>query len=328
VRLSRRISAPSTLTGSLPTSTHNNSMNKSPSTTHFLLLAGIALIWGSQFYFNQLVIQQLPPLTLAASRASIGALTLALLGRCLPRAPRSSTPQPWGTYILLAVFEALLPLFLLSWGQTRVESSIAAILMGTIPIFTVLLAPAFVSGKHWGASTILSVLCGFVGIVILVGPSLHASTQASLAGECSILGAAASVSVSLLLFNRLGNVSPVIAVRNILALAALPLILLSLIIDHPWTLSVTGEALGALSVLGVFCAGIVYLMFARLIQLAGSVFTSLVNYLTPLVGVLLGALLAGETVGLNAWLALLFIVAALLINQPSLLRRMLRRDNR
>jgi drug/metabolite transporter (DMT)-like permease len=96
------------------------------------------------------------------------------------------------------------------------------------------------------------------------------------------------------------------------------LILLSLLIDHPWTLNTTTDALAALVVLGIFCAGIVYWMFAYLIQQTGSVFTSLANYLTPLVGVLLGAALAGETLGWNAWLALLLIVSALFIcrNRP------------
>jgi drug/metabolite transporter (DMT)-like permease len=293
-------------------------MNKSPGMTHFLLLTGIALIWGSQFYFNQIVIQSLPPLTLAAGRASIGALTLALLARCLPAHSRGGASQrrgQWGIYALLAFFEALLPMFLLSWGQTRVDSSIAAILMGTIPLFTVLLAPAFVGGKHWGAAAIISVICGFAGILILLGPNLHSGSQGNLLGDYAVLGAAASVSVSLLLFNRLDDTPAVIAVRNILAMAALPLLLLSLLLDQPWTLKLTLSAWGSLLVLGIFCAGIVYLMLARLIRLAGSVYTSLVNYLTPLVGVLIGAVVANETVAINAWLALLFIIAALLIQQ-------------
>jgi drug/metabolite transporter (DMT)-like permease len=286
------------------------------------LLAGIALIWGSQFLFNQVVIQDLPPLTLSAGRATIGALTLAVIGWLRPSEKKAqAAPGMWKTYCLLAFFEGLLPLFLLSWGQTRVDSSIAAILMGTIPIFTILLAPAFVPGNHWNAPAILSVICGFAGIVILVGPNLHAESS-GLLGELAVLGAAASVSVSLLLFNRLGDVSPVTAVRHILTLAAIPLVLLALIHDQPWTLHITPPSIVALLILGIFCAGIVYLMFAQLIKLSGSVYTSLVNYLTPVVGVLMGGAIIGESVGLNAWLALAFIVSALLINQPELLQRL------
>lgn len=291
---------------------------------HYFLLLAIALIWGAQFIFNQIVLRELPPLTLAAGRATIGTLTLALIGLFMPEERRraaASARRLTGTYLLLAFFEALLPLFLLGWGQAHVESSVAAILMGTIPIFTVLLAPAIVGGRHWSLPAVLSVACGFVGIVVLVAPGLHRGAGGDTLGNLAVLGAAASVSVSLLLFNRLGDISPVISVRNILGLAALPLIVLSLAIDRPWTLSVSREALQSLCVLGVFCAGIVYLMFARLIQLAGSVFTSLTNYLSPLIGVLIGAAFAQETVGLNAWLALLLIVGALVINQPVLYRR-------
>lgn len=302
-------------------------MNKSPSATHYLLLFGIALIWGSQFICNKIVIHELPPLTLAAGRACIGTLTLALIGLFMPEERRKAAATARAllpTYLLLAFFEALLPLFLLSWGQSQVDSSMAAILMGTIPIFTVLLAPAFVAGKHWGRAAIISVISGFAGILILIGPSLGSSGASSLLGELSVLGAAASVSVSLLLFNRLGDLSPVITVRNILALAALPLLLLSLAFDQPWKLHISAAAFESLLILGVFCAGIVYLMFARLIQLAGSVFTSLTNYLSPLIGVLIGAVVAGETMGFNAWIALILIASALLINQPALLQRWLR----
>ncbi|TDR82800.1 DMT family transporter [Paludibacterium purpuratum] len=299
-------------------------MHKSPSPIHYLLLLAIALIWGAQFIFNQIVIRELPPLTLAASRAAIGALTLALIGLFMPderRHAAASARRLLPTYLLLAFFEALLPLFLLGWGQTRVESSVASILMGTIPIFTIVLAPLFVAGPHWRLPAVASVATGFVGILILVMPGLSGNWADSLLGELAVLGAAASVSVSLLMFNRLGGLSPVITVRNILALAALPLIVLALIVDRPWTLHISLGTLEALLVLGVFCAGIVYLMFARLIQMAGSVFTSLTNYLVPPVGVVIGAWIAEETIGLNAWIALALIAAALVINQPSLFLR-------
>jgi drug/metabolite transporter (DMT)-like permease len=303
-------------------------MNKKPSATHYLLLFAIALIWGSQFIFNQIVLREMPPLTLAAGRASIGALTLTLIGCFLGEERRraaASARKLFGTYLLLAFFEALLPLFLLGWGQAHVESSVASILMGTIPIFTVLLAPAVVGGRHWTRPAILSVASGFIGIVVLMAPELHSGDSHNILGNLAVLGSAASVSVSLLLFNRLGDLSPVITVRNILILAALPLIALAAAIDRPWTLNISHEALLSLMLLGVFCAGIVYLMFARLIQLAGSVFTSLTNYLSPLIGVLIGALVAQEAVGINAWFALALIAGAVVVNQPALLRRKSRR---
>lgn len=299
-------------------------MSKHSTGSHYLLLLGIAVIWGSQFFFNKVVIQELPPLTLAAGRATIGTLTLALLGLFMPQERRKAAQSArtlFPVYLQLALVEAVLPLILLSWGQSRIDSSIASILMGTIPIFTVLLAPLFVSGRHWSPSAVCSVLCGFVGIVILVAPGYQGGGHSSVLGELAVLGAAASVSVSLLLFNRLGDISPVISVRNILGLSAIVLALLSLCIDRPWTLHASRQTLGSLLVLGVFCAGVVYLMFARLIQLAGSVFTSLTNYLSPLIGMLLGALVAGESLGLNAWLALLFIAGALLINQQGRTRQ-------
>ena len=102
-------------------------MNK-PVALDYVLLVGIGLIWGSQFVFNELAIRAFPPLTVAAGRILIGFFTLSIIVLLLPKGPltvpKSGTRQPsWSLYCAIALAEAILPCFLIPWGQQRVDSS-------------------------------------------------------------------------------------------------------------------------------------------------------------------------------------------------------------
>ena len=106
---------------------------------NYLLLAGIALIWGSQFVFTELALLSIPPLTVAASRILIGALTLSLLAYYFNKkthpCEKVGVRSLLSTYFVISLFEAVLPFFLVAYGQQHIDSGLAAILMGTIPLF-------------------------------------------------------------------------------------------------------------------------------------------------------------------------------------------------
>ncbi len=293
-----------------------------PSIINYLLLGAIALIWGSQFAFTELAIASLPPLTIAAGRIFVGALTLTLLACCFSKKENDATPQTsphlYLTYFIISFFEAVLPFFLVAYGQQHVDGSIAAILLGTIPIFTLLFAATFISGKNGNSLSILSISCGFIGVLILILPGLKEEWNATLIGQLAILGAAISFSISLILLKKLPTtIPPLVSVRNILLIACIPMTLLCLFIDQPWNLPFTGLSLLGIFVLGAFCAGIVYLMYMILILRTDPTFASLTNYLVPPVGVIIGVLFMDEKLEYHHILALIIIFIALIINQLS-----------
>lgn len=293
---------------------------KKPSLTDYLLLMGIGLIWGSQFVLNELAIESIPPLSVGAGRIFFGFITLSLILGFLPKreVQLSTTPipkQPWGMYGLIALAEAVLPLFLIPWGQQYVDSSIAAILMATIPIFTMFLANLFVKEDRWNFITALSVGLGFIGVIILVGPDIQGNGHHDLLGELAILGASFSFAVSMILIRKLPPLPPVLAMRNTFLLAAVPMVLLSLLFNKPWELEVTPSGLIAILLLGIFCGGIVYLMLMVLIRRTGPTFTSLNNYLVTLFGVFIGIIFLGDHLGVHDLLALALILLALALSQ-------------
>ena len=293
-------------------------MNK-PVALDYALLLGIGLVWGSQFVLNELAIHSFSPLTVAAGRILIGFLTLAAIVVLLPRNPltraEGQKPQPWGLYTAIALAEAILPCFLIPWGQQHVDSSIAAILLATVPIFTLVLAPVFVKEESWSLIAAASVIVGFIGILVLVVPSVQGSWVENIIGELAILGGALSFSPSLIMMKRLSDVPPVLAMRNVFMIAAVPLVLLTVLLETPWQQQITLENSAALLALGVFCGGLAYVMFIIMVHRTGPTFTSLVGYLVTLVGVFIGIVFLGDQLHVNDIIALVLIIAALAIGR-------------
>ena len=292
-------------------------MSKSP-LGNYLLLSGIGVIWGSQFVLNELAMKSFPPLTVAAGRLGIGLITLSLLLGIISRKHTASArreKQPWRLYGAIAVFEGILPCYLIPWGQQRVDSSIAAILMATIPFFTLLLATTVVRDEPWSLTSALAVVLGFGGVLILLGPNVQANWFDNIIGELAILIGSLSFAISLILIRRLPPLSPVLTMRNVLLIASIPMVALACIFNRPWEIEVTWTSVLAILALGTFCGGIVYVMLTVLISRAGSTFTSLYNYLVVLVGVFIGMIVLGETITAYDMVALLVIFFALALSQ-------------
>jgi drug/metabolite transporter (DMT)-like permease len=290
---------------------------RNPKALDYLLLVAVGFVWGSQFVFNELAIRSYAPLTVAAGRVFIAFLTLSAAA-ALIRSQGAATVsgfrgQPWGLYAMIAVVETILPCFLIPLGQRHADSSVAAILLATVPLFTLFLAPILVRTERWSLPAALSVVVGFIGILVLIVPDARAGWLSDAAGEPAFLAAALCYALGLILMKRLKGIPPVIAMRNLLMVASIPLVVLSAIVDAPWRVEANAADIGALVALGVLCGGAANVMFYALVQRTGPTFTSLVGYLETLFGVSLGVALMGDALGLNDYGALALIVAALTI---------------
>ncbi|MGL5287589.1 MAG: DMT family transporter [Aeromonas sp.] len=286
---------------------------------HYLLLLAIGLLWGSQFMFMHQAVSDMPPLLVAAGRALCGSATLGLLCLWLDLGKRQTR---WRTYMLIALLDATIPFIMVAWGQQFVDSAVAAVVMGCIPLVTVLVAPLLLSEEHITRSGLLSVLLGLMGVIVLFWPRLTRGMDVGLLGALAILIGAGCFAVGLLMIKRFAKDHPVIVARNILLCSALQLLLLTPWLIQPSLLALPGSrSLIAVALLGVFCTGLVYFLYMALIQKAGPTFASFSNYLVPLFGVLLGALFLGEQVQRTTALALVLILGSVAINQWSQHRR-------
>lgn len=282
----------------------------------FLLLGIISLIWGSQFYFNEIALQALPPLTIAAGRSVLAALTLAILlamskeSQTVPAAKR----MPFMAAFWIAVVDASLPFTLITWGQVQIDSGTAAILVGTIPLFVVMLAPLVIASERLAMGSLLSVGLGFISLLVLNHGVFSHGFGGSLLAQLSVLGGAACFAAGLVFIKRMNSPAFIRTARDILIGASLQLVPLALWVDRPWTLDWSPSTLGALAFLGVVNAGLAYLLYVVLIAKAGPTFASLSNYLVPMVGMTLGISFLGEAFDPVSLVALAILFAALALN--------------
>jgi len=283
----------------------------------YLLLLLLSAIWGSSFLFIKLAVAAIPPMTLVAARLGLAALALLLFlaatGRRLPR-----DGGIWFGFLVVAVIGNVVPFFLINWGEVTMDSSLAAILLATAPLATIVLAHAFTPDERLTPLKGLGVTIGFGGILVLVGPDALAGFGREAVSQFAIVGAACCYAVTGVFVrrSRLIELPPAVTAAGVLVTAAVIAVPLALVIDRPWVLPAPSTgALLALGVLALLCTSAAYLILFRLLAATGATFVSLLNYLAPVFGVFWGALLLGEPLHLDVLGALALILLGLVLTQ-------------
>jgi drug/metabolite transporter (DMT)-like permease len=292
----------------------------------YLLLVALAAIWGASFLFIKIGLGSVTPLTIAAGRIGVAAIVLyAVLrgrGMSLPAAGRH-----WIFIVAAALFGNVLPFSLVSFGERQIDSSLAAILMATIPLFTILIAHFITSDEKLTSAKVIGVGIGLAGIVILLGPAalmeLGNQTFAQLLVACG----AAFYALSGILSRNLRDLPKLQSSAAILLVASLFIVPAALIIDRPWMLVPDGSAIGAIVVLGLLSTALAQIIVLGILQLRDASFLSLNNYFVPLFGVFWGVPVLAERPGPNTAIAFLVILAGVFVSQGGL-RLLVRRRSR
>lgn len=288
-----------------------------PGGVDYLLLAMLGATWGASFFMIKVAVETIPPLTVAAGRILVGAVLLLLVVRLRGAAfPRGAAA--WSKLLAMGALGTVLPFFLINWGETRIDSGLAAILISAVPPATIILAHVFQHDEPLSAGNLLCVLLGGTGIVVLIGPTALEDLGGRLPAQLAVVAAALCYAGNGILARRLTGLTSDMVAAGML-LTALPISLLaSFAVDRPWQLAPAGPSLLAVLALGVISTAGGYLLLFRIIARAGAGFSSFNNYLVPLFGVLWGALLLGEEPHPRALVALAIVFLGLAA--PRLLR--------
>jgi len=277
-----------------------------PRATDYALLLLLGLVFGSTYLFVSVALQTIPPITLAALRAVVGFLALAALtlafGHEVPRDRRS-----WRAFFLLGFFGGGLPFILMSLGQQHIDSSLASILITSMPLFTLALAHLFTDDRA-SPRKLVGVLIGFAGILLLLGPAALKGQGSSLLGQLLYIGVALSYAVMGVLIRRLGAGSGTALSRTACSngVATLMLIPLAFLLERPLAIAPSTHSILAVLALGLISSTVGQFLVFRLNATAGPNFTSANNYIGPPVGIMWGVLLLGEEI---TWLR----IAAMLV---------------
>ena len=290
----------------------------------YLLLLFLSALWGWSFPLIKIGVATLPPLWVASGRISLGAITLLIYmlirGTRLPRG-RST----WLRLGYMGIVGNILPFGLISWGEVRVASGVAAILMAMVPIMVVVVAHFRLPDEPLTLGKSLGMILGVIGTVVLIGPSalsdLGNGFSSSFAGEVAILVATVCYASSALAGRGVPPM-PAESASGAMLLVAAPLGLIAAsIIDPPWTLAPSAGSLAAVATLGVLCTGLGFVLFFGILSRAGAGFVSMNNFLVPPFSLVYGRFGMAERLPGSAFAAMGLILLGLAVQRLKFRRR-------
>jgi len=283
----------------------------------WLGMVALAVLFGSAFMFTKISVQEYPPVVVASGRIIIAAIFLIILS-IYRKDSFVFLKDHWLLLIALAFFGCCLPFYLISWGQQTVDSSIAGILMAVMPLTTIVLAHFFVAGERLTANRVVGFMLGFVGILILFGPTALVNFDADagrLVAMLAILAGAVSYAVNIIIAKRLPNESFVALSAAVMTIASIIMLPAIFLIDQNWNLSFRSVEFLSLILLGIFPTALATIIYFAVIARVGPSFLSQINYLIPVWAVIIGVLFLNESIGIKAVIALGVILLGIAIAQ-------------
>jgi drug/metabolite transporter (DMT)-like permease len=276
------------------------------------LLGLLSILWGGSFFFNGVVLRELPPFTVVFLRVTIAALILLPLLR-LYRIPFPAGLSGWKPFIAIGLLNNVLPFSLIVVGQTYIPGGLASILNATTPLFTVIVM-ACAGEEKLSTRRIAGVVAGLIGVIILQGGRVDLAGRQGL-GILLCLAAAFSYGLSALLARRLLSNSPPLgtATFQMLASAAMMTVVAGLV-EHPWQLPVPEVATWfAVIGLAALSTALAYIVFFQILRRSGATNVMLVTLLIPVTAILLGYLVLGEKISPREIAGAVVIGSALLV---------------
>ena len=272
----------------------------------WLAFAAISLIWGVPYLLIRIALRDgVTPATVAWTRVSLAAVVLLALAW---RAGKlRGLRGRWRWILAYAVAEVAIPFPMIAFGEEHVASSLAAIVIASVPLIGAVLAIRFDHAERPTPIRAAGLIVGFGGVVALVGLDVAGRGQALL-GTAAILLAAVGYAIGpMMVKHRLNGLDPRASMGASMAIVSLLLAPL-LALDPPRRVPGPG-AISAMVVLGLLCTAAAFVIFAVLIREAGTSRATVITYVNPMIAVALGVALLGERPGAGAIAGLLLILA-------------------
>jgi drug/metabolite transporter (DMT)-like permease len=281
-----------------------------------LLLLG--LIWGGSFLSIRLALNEIPVATAVLHRTGWAMLVLWAVV-VAARLPIPRDPRVWGAFVVMGILNNVIPFGLMSWGQLHIESGLTSILNAATAIFGVLVAALAFADERLTLRKALGVGLGFLGVATAIGLDELATFDLRSTAQLAILGGTLSYALaSAWARKRLGHLSPRVAAAGMLTGSTLILLPAALLIDGPIAFDLQPVTWGAIAYYALLATAGAYLLYYRVLAMAGSGNLMLVTLLIPPVAIILGALALGEDLQPRAYAGFALLATGLLILNGSL----------
>jgi len=289
--------------------------------TSGLLLLALATLWGGSFFFAEIALREVPPLTIALHRVfwAVPALYLVVWWQGI-EIPKSI--QAWLCYLVMGALNNAIPFSLIFWGQTSIGSGLASILNGTTAVFGAVVAGMLLADEPLTPRRIIGALFGVLGVAVIMG--IDALTHFSLQnlGQLAVMGAALSYAFAGVWGKRyLSGYPPVMNAFGMLVGSTVIMIPVAIFTEGMPVMAMSSEVWASLLAIAILSTAVAYLVYFRILVRAGSANLMLVTLLIPPVAVTLGVVFLGEELGLGAMMGFGIIALGLAITDGRLLTR-------
>ena len=269
------------------------------------LFAAVSVIWGMPYLFIKIAVDELSPSLVAWSRLALAAVVLLPVAWKL--GALRGLRERWRIITVFAAVEMAVPWPLLGFGEVHISSSLAAILVATVPLFVALLATRFDHSERPTLTRFVGMLIGLAGVVALVGIDIGGKGDELLAALAILLVAFLYAVGPMIVKRRLSDLDPlgpVAASLGIASLLVLPFALATLPDSMP-----SADTFASIAVLGLLCSALAFLLFFRLIAEVGPGRATVITYINPVVALALGVVVLDESVTTGVVVGLLLILA-------------------
>jgi drug/metabolite transporter (DMT)-like permease len=284
---------------------------------HWLLLFALVAMWGSAFMFTGIAVRAFSPTALVTIRLVIAAVLLTgLVALRRARFPRNR--RFWLFSIAISLAGNCVPFWLISLGQQRIDSGLAGILMGVMPLTTMALAHFFVRGERLNATKIAGFMVGFGGLVALMGPDalLELKGQGTeLLYQLAVLAGAVCYAINAVVARHRPPADPLVAAAGVMLAGSAIMLPIGAVPASAELVTAPPAPLAAMLALAIVATAIATVVFLKLVTAAGPSFTSFINYLIPVWALFMGVVFMGEQLGPRVVVALVLILSGIALSE-------------
>ncbi|MGD1884233.1 MAG: DMT family transporter [Paracoccaceae bacterium] len=261
----------------------------------------LGLIWGASFLSIRVALDEIGPLTSVAHRTGWAMLVLWAVVLIL-RLPVPRDPRIWASFFVMGLLNNVIPFALMAWGQLYVETGLTSILNAATAIFGIIAAAFFFADERLSLRKGLGVAIGFLGVTTAIGLDNFRNFDLRSLAQIAIIGGTISYALaSVWARKRLGDLRAEVAAAGMLTASTLITLPLAWIAEGPISLGLSPKTMIAVGYYAIIATAGAYLLYYRVLSLAGSGNLMLVTLLIAPVAILLGALVRDETLAPNAF---------------------------
>jgi drug/metabolite transporter (DMT)-like permease len=273
----------------------------------------LALIWGGSFFSIRIALDEISPLMSVAHRVTLAMLVLWVVVATM-RIPLPRNPRIWFAFLLMGLLNNVIPFVLMAWGQLYIESGLTSILNAFTAVVGVVMAALFFSDERLTPRKIIGVVLGFFGVAVAIGLENFKNFDLRSLAQLAVIGGTVAYAVAGVWARKnLVGMPPQLAAVGMLTGATVIMLPLVYFVEGLPTFDLTPRTLVAIGYYAVIATAAAYLLYYRVLAMAGSGNLMLVTLLVAPIAITLGAVVLGEKLSTNAYVGFVILAVGLII---------------